>query len=137
MRDTIIASAAIVLLAAALWFMSVKCQGETNGAPSAPRARLPLPQFVDPLVTNTPWQAILPSGMAAPEALRRRAKAQGKIDALNATPHSNIGMLAADIGHGERLIDPKYYPEWAMRRWEALAARIFRTNSAAVVSNPP
>lgn len=123
---------ALVLAAIAVSF-SCGCRGQ--GTNALPRVANRLPQFVDPLVTNTPWQVFLPSGMAAPEALRRKAAAQGRVESLGASPHSNVGILAGDIRRAERLIDPKYYPEWAMRRWEALASRLFPSNSSVTVTN--
>lgn len=139
---------AMGIIAAALWFATAICRGQTvttNGfdwvtlspttATTRPTARITFDKFVDPLVTNTPAATYLPSGMAAPEALRRRAAAQGKIESLNASPHSNVGILSGDLKHADRLIAPLHYPEWAMRRWEVLAERIFRTSSAQTPTN--
>lgn len=125
----------VPVIAIAIVGAACACRGQETNAARAPR--LSLPQFVDTMVTSTPWQVFLPSGMAAPEALQRRAVAQGKVESLNASPHSNVGILAGDLRHTERIIDPKYYPEWAMRRWEALRDRLFPTNSALVVTNSP
>lgn len=122
-----------LLLAAAMVSLCCACLGQETNAGA--RAAHRFPKFVDPLVTNTPWQVFLPSGMAAPEALRRKAAARGRIDSLNATPHSSAGILAGDIRQAERLIDPLHYPEWAMRQWEALASRLFPSNSSVTVTN--
>ncbi|MCC6356668.1 MAG: hypothetical protein IT577_22510 [Verrucomicrobiae bacterium] len=126
---------AIGIVGLALWMASEICRGQTvttrmdwvSLSPvvvtSKVPARVRFDQFVDPLVTNTPAAPMLPGGMAAPEALRRRAAAQGRIESLNASPHSNVGIFAGDLRHTDRLIDPKFYPEWQMLRWEALAGR--------------
>lgn len=139
------------IVSAALSLATAICRGQTittNGfdwvtlAPTTvtarPPARIVFDKFVDPLVTNTPAASYLPSGMAAPEALRRRAAAQGKIEALGASPHSNVGILSGDLKYADRLIDPEHYPEWQMRRWETLASRIFRpTDGPSVTTNSP
>ncbi len=59
-----------LLLAAAMVSLCCACLGQETNAGA--RAAHRFPKFVDPLVTNTPWQVFLPSGMAAPEALRRK-----------------------------------------------------------------
>lgn len=136
------------IVSAALSLATAICRGQTittNGfdwvtlAPTTvtarPSVRIVFDKFVDPLVTNTPAATFLPSGMTAPDALRRRAAAQGRVESINASPHSNVGILSGDLRHADRLIDPKHYPDWAMRRWEALAARLFPSNSAVTVTN--
>ncbi len=139
----------IVIMAATPWSVDVcRCQTvTTNGfdwvtlspttVTARPPVRIAFDKFVDPLITNTPAQTLLPSGMTTAEALQRRAEAQGRVEALNASAHSNVGILSGDIRQAERVIDPKYYPEWAMRRWEALRDRLFPTNSVLAVTNSP
>lgn len=120
---------AIIVAALIPWAAAPPSRAQGTNATAAvaypsPRKVVRFPRYVDPLATNAPAASMLPLAMAPAEVLRRRAAAVGKIERLNPSGHSNIGILRGDIQGAERAIDPAVWPEWSMLRWEALAARL-------------
>lgn len=71
--------------------------------------------------------------------LKREARAMAVIEAAKPMPHSNIGILYGDLRGDRRATGTldTIPPPWALKRLEAIAARLQVSTSAGAVTNSP